>query len=106
MGDTATAEQCEKWFREEVTEFDREIRKCLTLQPTANEEIAFLDLAYNIGVPAFCRSSALAKFNAGEPDAACGLLTLYDKVRIDGHLRVNGWQVKRRNAEAALCRAA
>ena len=104
MTDTATPEQCDKWFLEELEEFNRAVRKCLTREPTLNQEVAFVDLAYNTGVTAFCNATYLKKFNAGDDYAACEGLLAWDKVRINGQLQRIDWQVRRRNAGAALCK--
>lgn len=104
MGDTATAEQCDAWFKEEVVEFDRAVRQCITREPTPQQEVAFVDIAYNTGVAAFCGSTYVKKFNAGDDYGACEGLLAWDKVRINGQLQRVDWQVRRRNAESTLCK--
>ena len=104
MGDTATLEQCDAWLAEEVEEFNRAIRKCITREMTVGQEIGFTDISYNIGIGAFCGSTALKRFNAGDDEGGCEALKMWDKVRVNGQLQRNDWQVKRRAAESALCK--
>lgn len=104
MGDTATLEQCDAWLAEEVEEFNRAIRKCITREMTVGQEIGFTDISYNIGIGAFCGSTALKRFNAGDDEGGCEALKMWDKVRVNGQLQRNDWQVRRRAAESALCK--
>jgi len=104
MGDTATLAQCDAWLAEEVEEFNRAIRKCITREMTVGQEIGFTDISYNVGIGAFCGSTALKRFNAGDDEGGCEALKMWDKVRVNGQLQRNDWQVKRRAAESALCK--
>ncbi|MDB5691500.1 MAG: hypothetical protein JWO81_563 [Alphaproteobacteria bacterium] len=60
---------------------------------------ALTDLAHNIGVAATCRSSAMARFQAGRWREGCGRIALFDKA--GG--RVLPGLIRRRAAEVALC---
>nr|AIA88187.1 CAZy families GH24 protein [uncultured Burkholderia sp.] len=62
--------------------------------------VAMLDMAYNIGPTAFCRSSVARYANAGEWTAACKrisqIYTTAQGVKLKG-------LVTRRNQESAMC---
>jgi len=60
---------------------------------------AFVSLAYNVGVGAFCRGSIPRLLRDGDYAAACGRIRLYNKA---GGQIVPGL-VKRREAEARMC---
>jgi lysozyme len=61
--------------------------------------IASISLAYNIGVPAFTRSTAAQRFRAGDWRGGCDAFLLWDKA---GGKTVPGL-VRRRRAERAEC---
>lgn len=56
-------------------------------------------LAYNIGPPTYCRSTAARELNAGHLRAGCDAMLLFDKA--GG--RVVAGLARRRQAERALC---
>jgi len=66
---------------------------------TSYQWAAFTSLAFNVGVPTFCRSSVARKANAGDMAGACKAIGLY--VYAGGKV-VRGLQ-NRRKAEIALC---
>jgi len=61
--------------------------------------VAFVDIAYNIGVSGFCGSSMARRTNAGDMVGACNALLMWDKV---GGKEVRGL-TRRRQAERELC---
>jgi lysozyme len=99
-GDVATKQQCLDWLQEDIAEHSAGMRQCATVPYKENEEIAHLSLVFNIGVSAYCGSSALRKHNAGEPDAGCDLMKLWIK---DNGKTIPGL-VSRRNAESIICK--
>jgi lysozyme len=64
-----------------------------------NQRIAAVLLAHNIGWPAFCRSTARARFNARQYAGACDAFLLWNKA---GGRVVNGL-VERRKRERLIC---
>ncbi len=100
QGDVATKQQCIDWLQEDIAEHSAGMRQCATVPYKENEEIAHLSLVFNIGVSAYCGSSALRKHNAGEPDAGCDLMKLWIK---DNGKTIPGL-VSRRNAESIICK--
>lgn len=70
---TLTQEEADWYLERVVSDFAEKIRPMITAPITENQFGAFVSLAYNIGVGAFQKSSALRRFNAGDltkvPDA-------------------------------------
>ena len=99
-GDTATDLQCDEMAAQDVAEHNAGIRQCVTRQMPQNVEIAFTSLAFNVGVGAFCGSTALRKYNAGDDTGACEAMNLWNQA---GGRVVKGL-VNRRAAESALCK--
>lgn len=100
QGDVATKQQCLDWLAEDIAEHSAGMRRCATVPYKQNEEIAHLSLTFNIGVAAYCGSSALRKHNAGEPEAGCELMKLWNK---DNGKTIPGL-VNRREAESIICK--
>jgi len=99
-GDVATDAQCDEMAAQDVAEHNAGIRACITRPMPQNVEIAFTSLAFNAGVGAFCGSTALRRYNAGDDSGACDALNMW--VRAGGKV-VKGL-VNRRAAESALCK--
>jgi lysozyme len=102
MGDTCTKEQADTWLLEGTTERATEIRAACTVPPSDNELGAFTSLAYNIGVDAFKKSTALRLHNAGNHLGASRAICLWDKAKVDGVLTVLPGLTTRRAREQAL----
>ena len=68
-----TQEEADWYLEKVVDDFASKIRPMITAPINENQFAAFVSLAYNIGVGAFQKSSALRRFNAGNltkvPDA-------------------------------------
>jgi lysozyme len=65
--------------------------------------IASASLAYNIGAPAFCRSTAARRFRAGDWQGGCDAFLVWDKARVNGRLVPLRGLANRRRAERAIC---
>jgi GH24 family phage-related lysozyme (muramidase) len=65
---------------------------------TPQRHAAFTSLAYNIGLGGFAKSTACARFNAGDLDGACQAIAMWNK----GGGRVLEGLARRRAAEMAL----
>ena len=100
-GMRATRSQCDEWLADDIEEHSRGMRACATREFTPEAEVANLSLTFNIGVRAFCNSSALRRHNEGDDQAACDLIKLWNK---DNGRVVRGL-VNRRDAESNLCRS-
>ena len=93
-----TQEEADYYFEKVVDDFASKIKPMITSPINENEFAAFVSLAYNIGVGAFKRSSALKRFNAGEKDRVTEAIRMWKKA---GGKTVQGL-VNRREAEVAL----
>ena len=99
VGKRYTPEQCKAWLDSDLGIAARGVDACIARPMPANVWAAFTSLAFNVGVPTFCRSSVARKFNAGDTAGACQAIGLYVYA---GGKRVPGL-VSRRNAEIELC---
>lgn len=99
MGQTATSAQCDAMLARRVSQFAAEIAPCLPRALPPKTAAAFVSAAYNIGSPAFCRSSMSRRALAGDLRGACNALSLWVYA---GGKRSNGL-VNRRDAERGLC---
>lgn len=86
-------------FNKDLADVTKEIKTCLKGQITPYEMDAFASLAYNIGTTAFCNSTLVRKFNAGDYQGACKEIRrwVYFKGRVIQGL------VNRREQEYAVC---
>jgi len=66
---------------------------------------ALVEFSWNVGTGAYCRGSVAKRLNAGRGVEACERILLYDKARINGKLKPVDGLTKRREREAAKCRA-
>jgi lysozyme len=76
------------------------IKACINVPLYQYELDAFVSLAYNIGINAFCNSTLVKKLNAGDYSGACEQIMIWDKFK--------GKPLKgltnRRNEEYRTCR--
>ena len=102
MGDTCTREQADRWLCEDLTDRTKAVRAMCTVDPSANELGALVSLAYNIGLEALRKSTALRLHNAGDHPSASRAICLWDKARVAGTLTVLPGLTARRAREQAL----
>lgn len=101
LGDRHSKAECDSMLISSLQEHERGMRKCLD-NPDAipgKSYIAFVSLTYNVGVGAFCKSTARKRLNAGNVKGACDAATWFNKA---GGRKIPGL-VNRRAAEHALC---
>ena len=100
-GKTYTKEQCDEQLAARLVEFNEGVNSCVTVDLPDTRRAALVSLAYNIGVPAFCKSTVVRKLNAGDVQGGCDAMLMWNKV--------NGvvWRglTNRRQKERALCLA-
>lgn len=100
-GKTYTKEQCDAQLSARLVEFNEGVNSCVTADLPDARRAAMVSLAYNIGVPAFCKSTVVRKLNAGDVQGGCDAMLMWNKV--------NGvtWRglTNRRQKERALCLA-
>lgn len=99
-GVTYTAEQCMRMLEERLTEFAEGVRR---ITPGIMDEpelaVPAIDLAYNIGIGAYERSSTARHFNEGRYEKGCEAMTLY--VYSKGR-KLRGLEIRREH-EYAMC---
>ena len=99
-GKTYTPAQCRAQLDRDLERHAAGIAACIPLASlTDGQKVAFVDVAYNIGVAGFCGSSMARRTNAGDMAGACNALLLWNKV---GGKEVRGL-TRRRQAERELC---
>jgi lysozyme len=97
--DTVLTQDEADWYLEQVVDkFASDIRPMIAGQINENQFAAFVSLAYNIGVGAFKRSSALKHFNAGRIELVPDAMRMWKKA---GGKTVQGL-INRREAEVSL----
>jgi lysozyme len=100
MGQTFTEAQCSTKLQAELIDISSHVIDCVPgLYGRTNQVSAAVSLAYNIGWPSFCRSTAARRFNAGRWSAGCDAFTMWNKA--GG--KVLAGLVTRRRRERALC---
>ena len=94
-----TKEQCDEKLSARLVEFNEGVNSCVTADLPDTRRAALVSLAYNIGVPAFCRSTVVRRLNDGDVQGGCDAMLMWNKV--------NGvvWRglTNRREKERALC---
>lgn len=70
------------------------IRQCITVPLYQYEFDAYVDLSYNIGTGAFCRSTLVKKLNAGDYQGACAEILKWDRA---GGKRLSGLSARRQD---------
>jgi lysozyme len=71
LGDKATLEHCNGLLEARLQEFGRAVDSCINKPLPPYRKAAFTSLAYNIGTGAFCGSTLVRKYNAGDYVGAC-----------------------------------
>ncbi|WP_346908560.1 lysozyme [uncultured Roseibium sp.] len=101
LGDRHSKADCDAMLLASLKRHEAGMRKCLRAPDRipVKSYIAFVSLTYNIGVGAFCRSTAARRLNAGDVRGACEAATWFNKA---GGRKVRGL-VNRRAAEHDLC---
>lgn len=100
-GKTYTPAECDAQLDRDLERHAAGIAKCVPMDRlTDGQRVAFVDVAYNIGVSAFCSSSMARRANAGDMIGACDALLLWNRA---GGREVAGL-TRRRERERELCR--
>jgi lysozyme len=81
LGDKITAPQAVARAFADVQKFEGALKQCVTVPLSQNEYDAYLELSYNIGSGAFCRSTLVRKLNAGDYAGACQQILVWDKFK-------------------------
>lgn len=99
MGDQASAAQCKAYLTDDI-QTALAIAPCIHVTVPQASLAAFISFAYNVGSPAFCKSSVAQDLNAGHLNAACEDMGKF--VYVKGRI-VQGL-VNRRKVEVAYCK--
>ncbi len=83
----------------DVDHFEGAVKKCVTVPLHQHEYDAFIQLSYNIGVTAFCKSTLVRMLNALDYVGACNEILRWDRF----HGRPLSGLTRRRQTEHALC---
>lgn len=106
MGQTYTEAQCTMMLERELIVHAQGVMACtpsLARADRTGPRVAAVSLAYNIGVNAWCGSSARRRFEAGDMRGGCEAITLWNKARVGGTLRPVAGLTARRARERAIC---
>ena len=97
-----TVEEADRLLAQDLEHFERGVTRLCTMPPNQNQFDAFVSLAFNIGLGAFEKSTALRRHNQGDFDAAAGAIAMWNKARVNGKLTEMRGLVARRADEKAL----
>jgi len=82
-GKTYTPAQCRAQLDRDLERNATGIAMCIPLaRLTDGQKVAFVDVAYNIGVSGFCGSSMARRTNAGDMVGACNALMAWNKITV------------------------
>lgn len=79
MGDSITPVKALQRSLAHLQKDEAGVKNCITVPLYQSEYDAYLSLAYNIGVPAFCKSTLVKKLNTGDYSGACQEVLKWDK---------------------------
>lgn len=99
LGDTITPPKAMARALRDVQKFEGAIKQCVKVPLYQWEYDAAVSFSYNVGATAFCNSTMVKKWNAGDYAGGCSEISRW--VYVKGK-RVQGL-VNRRASERALC---
>ena len=80
MGMQFSEAECAAMLDKEVLAYAQQLDKCVQADLTPYQNAAILELGYNVGVPAVCRSTMVRMINAGaKPEEWCPQLNRWVK---------------------------
>jgi len=103
---TFTEEECTAMLEYELVKHASGVMRCTpSFDPDTDgyQIAAAVSLAYNVGVGAWCGSSARRNFEANNPVQACNRFMPWNKARVNGVLRPVRGLTNRRNREREIC---
>jgi lysozyme len=108
IGQTLTSPQCTSMLESELVRHAQGVMACtpgLALDKPRRDNVraAAVSMAYNIGVSAWCGSTARKRIDAGDVRGACDAMLAWDKARVNGVLRPVAGLTARRQRERNLC---
>lgn len=94
-----TPTQCRAQLDRDLARHAEGVMACVHAPLTDGQKVAFVDLAYNVGVSAFCHSTAARLANSGDLVGSCDALLPWDKA---GGVVYPGL-TRRRKVEREIC---
>lgn len=101
-GKLYTRAQCDALNEEAAARHVEGVLRC-TPRLQGYQLTAAASFAYNVGVQAYCGSTAARRFNAGDLRGGCDAFLPWDKARVNGRLVVVRGLQLRRQSERAIC---
>ena len=74
-GKTYTTDECIKKLNKDTAKAEAVVRKCIKVPMKFYQEAALISFEYNVGEGAFCKSTLVKKFNAGDYTGGCNELS-------------------------------
>lgn len=99
LGDRTTPPKALERALKDVQKYEGALRQCVKVPLHQNEYDAALQLSYNIGSEAFCKSTVVKRWNAGDYEGGCNAFLMWNKA----NGKVIPGLVNRREQERALC---
>lgn len=96
---TVTVPEALDQLEKNARDAENSVKRCITRPLTQNQYDSFVSFTYNVGGRAFCQSTLVRKFNAGDTIGACNELPRWNRA---GGKVVKGL-VLRREKERQLC---
>jgi len=102
MGDHYTKEQCLAMLQDGVSDFYAKLQPCMT-NPNipVGVQASMLELGYNVGVSAVCKSTMMKLANQGKYKESCDELGKWVKA---GGKTVKGLENRRADSKVTLCK--
>jgi len=79
LGDKITVERALIKLLADASKYENAVKKCAPVPMYQYEYSAYVSLAYNIGINAFCNSTLVKKLNQHDYDGACKEILRWDK---------------------------
>ena len=99
MGNRTTPPKALERAYRELGKYEGAVKGCVTVPLSQNEYDAAVQISYNIGVAAFCKSTVVRRWNSGDYAGGCDAFLMWNKA---GGRVVQGL-VNRRERERRLC---
>lgn len=104
VGDKFTPEQCREMLADRIIQdFGPGVDRCIHHALPDKRKAAYTSFAYNVGVQAFCGSSAARLENVGKYAEACESMMKWNKIKVAGVLVYSPGLNNRRTQERDLC---
>ena len=78
-GDRKTLDECKQLLLADVDAYAEKVEACIKRPMSIETEWGFTSLAVNIGTHAFCRSSVVQRYNAGDGEGACDAMLRFNR---------------------------